>query len=171
MPTTCERRLIVIYLANAAARLHHRDGEAAALAEWAVDRDNRSAYESKSLFCRLVQADIEHEERITARQLRNLRQALREECAAMKRTKFDRTALRLRCLGEATGLSPTDVDILELLAALPDAAGHRVDGRRGLRSLQQTHDASQRQGGRPCLLSLAYRPAPSTVASLTGRHW
>ena len=115
MPTTYERRLIVIFLANAAARLHHRDGEAAALAEWAVDRDNRSAYESKSLFSRLVQADIEHEERITARQLRNLRQALREECAAMKRTKFDRTALRLRCLGEATGLSPTDVDILELL--------------------------------------------------------
>ena len=115
MPTTYERRLIVFYLANAAARLHHRDGEAAALAEWAVDRDNRSAYESKSLFSRLVQADIEHEERITARQLRNFRQALREECVAMKRTKYDRTALRLRCLGKAIGLSPVDVDILELL--------------------------------------------------------
>ena len=115
MTSAYERQLVVFYLANAATRLHHRDREAAALAEWAVDRDNRSAYESKSLFSRLAQADIEHEEKITARQLRDLRQDLREECAAMKRTKYDRTALRLRCLGKATGLSPVDVDILELL--------------------------------------------------------
>ena len=47
--------------------------------------------------------------------MRCLRQALREELSAEKRTKYDRPAQRLRCLGEATGLSPTDVDILELL--------------------------------------------------------
>ena len=33
MTSAYERHLIVFYLANAAARLHHRDGEAAALAE------------------------------------------------------------------------------------------------------------------------------------------
>ena len=115
MLTAYERRLIVLYLANAATRLHHRDREAAALAEWSVDRDNRSAYESKRLFSRLVRADIEPDEKISARQLRCLRQTLRDECAAMKRTKYDRTAQRLRCLGKATSLSPTDVDILELL--------------------------------------------------------
>ena len=115
MTTDHERHLIVSYLANAAARLHHRDREAEALAEWLADRDNRSLYESKSLFSRLVRAGIEPDEQITARQFRCLRQALREECAAVKPTRYDRTAQRLRCLGEATGLSPTDIDILELL--------------------------------------------------------
>ena len=47
MTTDHERHLIVSYLANAAARLHHRDREAEALAEWLADRDNRSLYESK----------------------------------------------------------------------------------------------------------------------------
>ena len=115
MPSPYERHLIVTYLANTAARLHHRDREAASLAEWMADSDNRSAYESKSLFNHLVRAGIEPEEGISARQLRCLRQALREELSAEKRTKYDRPAQRLRCLREATGLSPTDVDILELL--------------------------------------------------------
>ena len=115
MPSPYERHLIVTYLANTAARLHHRDREAASLAEWVADSDNRSAYESKRLFSHLVRAGIEPEEGISARQLRCLRQALREELSAEKRTKYDRPAQRLRCLGEATGLLPTDVDILELL--------------------------------------------------------
>ena len=115
MTTAYERQLTVSYLANTAARLHHRDREAEALAEWLADRDNRSLYESKSLFSRLVRVGIEPDERITARQFRCLRQALREECSAVKRARYDRTAQRLRCLGEATGLTPTDIDILELL--------------------------------------------------------
>ena len=115
MPSPYERHLIVSYLANTAARLHHRDREAASLAEWMADSDNRSAYESKSLFNHLVRAGIEPEEGISARQLRCLRQALREALSAAKRTKYDRPAQRLRSLAQATGLSPTDVDILELL--------------------------------------------------------
>ena len=43
MLTACERRLLAFYLANAASSLHHRDGEAAALAEWVADRENRIA--------------------------------------------------------------------------------------------------------------------------------
>ena len=43
MLTAYERHLIVLYLANAAARLHHRGREAASLAEWVTDHDNRSA--------------------------------------------------------------------------------------------------------------------------------
>ena len=115
MLTAYERHLVVTYLANAAERLHHRDREAAALAEWVADRDNRSAYESNSLISRVLKAGIEHEEGVSACQLRCLRQALREERAASRRTKCDRTAQRLQSLGEATGLSPTDIDILELL--------------------------------------------------------
>ena len=115
MTTPYERLLVVSYLANAAERLHHRDREAEALAEWVADRDNRSLYESKSLISRMVKADIEPEEGMSARQFRRLRQVLREERAALKRTKYDRTAQRLRSLGEVTGLSTIDVAILELL--------------------------------------------------------
>ena len=115
MTTPYERLLVVSYLANAAERLHHRDREAEALAEWVADRDNRSLYESKSLISRMIKADIEPEEGMSARQFRRLRQVLREERAALKRTTYDRTAQRLRSLGEVTGLSTIDVAILELL--------------------------------------------------------
>ena len=116
MSTVYERHLIVFYLANAAGRFHHRDREASAMAEWIADRDNRSAYDGrKDLYSRLVRGDIELDEPISARQLRCLKQALRDECAATKGTKLDWTAQRLRCLGQATGLEPIDVDILEIL--------------------------------------------------------
>ena len=116
MSTAYERHLIVFYLANAAGRLHHRDREASALADWIADRDNRSAYDGrKNLYSRLIGGDIELDEPISARQLRCLKQALRDECAATKATKLDRTAQRLRCLGKATGLEAIDVDILEVL--------------------------------------------------------
>ena len=116
MLTAYERHLIAFYLANAAARVHHRDREASALADWIADRDNRSAYDRrKDLFSRLARGDIELDEPISARQFRCLKQALRDECASTKGTKLDRTAQRLRWLGKATGLEPIDIDILEVL--------------------------------------------------------
>ena len=116
MPTAYERHLIAFYLANAAGRVHPQGREASALAEWMADRDNRSAYDrGKGLLSGLSRGDVELDEPISARQLRSLRQALRDECAATKGTKLDRTAQRLRHLGKATGLEPIDVDILELL--------------------------------------------------------
>ena len=136
MPSPYERHLIVTYLANTAARLHHRDREAASLAEWMADSDNRSAYESKSLFNHLVRAGIEPEEGISARQLRCLRQALREELSAEKRTKYDRPAQRLRCLagyGEGTltltpeGQAPMRPDMDLAMGAL---GGSRRSARR-----------------------------------------
>ncbi len=112
MLTAYERHLIVFYLANAAGRLHHRDREASALAGWLAS----SAYNQiKNLYSRLIRNDIELDEPITARQLRRLKQALRDECASTKATKPDRTAQRLQCLGKATGLEAIDVDILEVL--------------------------------------------------------
>ena len=115
MTTAYERHLIVSYLANAAERLHHRDPEASRLAEWAADGKNRPAFGSKALFERMFIVNAEQDEQISARQLRYLRQVLREERAAGKCVKFDRTAQRIRLLGKATGLSPIDVGILELL--------------------------------------------------------
>ena len=39
-----EQRLMVFYLANAAAAHHHRDREASDLADWVADRENRVAF-------------------------------------------------------------------------------------------------------------------------------
>ena len=39
-----EQRLMSFYLANATAALHHRDREAADLADWIADRENRAAF-------------------------------------------------------------------------------------------------------------------------------
>ncbi len=116
MLSAYERYLIAFYLSNAAARLHPQDREASALADWIGDRDHRSAYDRRNdLFSRLSRGDLDLEEPISKRQLRNLRQALRNESAALKGTKLDRTAQRLRRLGKATGLEPIDIDILEVL--------------------------------------------------------
>ena len=116
MLSAYERYLIALYLSNAAGRIHPQDREASALADWIGDRDHRSAYDRRNdLFSRLSRGDRDLEEPISKRQLRNLRQALRNESAALKGTKLDPTAQRLQRLGKATGLEPIDIDILEVL--------------------------------------------------------
>ena len=113
MLNACERRLLAFYLANAASSLHHRDGEAAALAEWVADRENRAAFGRGRKRRRTRRSDPE--DGVSARTLRRLEEELRDECSATKRTQSDRIARRLRCLANATGLSRTDHLILELL--------------------------------------------------------
>ncbi|MCY4430291.1 MAG: AAA family ATPase, partial [Rhodospirillales bacterium] len=116
MLSAYERYLIAFYLANIAGRLRPQDREAFALVDWIRERNDRSAYDRrKDLFSRLARMDIDLWESDSKRQLRNLRQALRNECAALKGTKLDPTAQRLRLLGKATDLEPIDVDILEVL--------------------------------------------------------
>ena len=55
------------------------------------------------------------DEQLTARRWRSIQDTLRSEHAALKGVRPDRGAQRLRRLGKAIGLTPTDVDILELL--------------------------------------------------------
>ena len=115
MPSAYERHLIAFYLANAAARLHHRDKEAERLAEWITDGDNRAAFgrERNSPFADGAEEDFD--ERMSKGMWRRLRQALRDECAATKRAPRDRAARLLRRLAKTMDLSRTDVGILELL--------------------------------------------------------
>ena len=115
MLTACERRLIAFYLANAASRLHHQDREAAELAGWIADRDNRMAFGAGRRRPRLRHPDPDPEEGMSRGKLLCLRAALREEYAQARRARHDRTARRLRALGETVGLNRTDLDILELL--------------------------------------------------------
>ncbi len=113
MLTACERRLITFYLANAASRLHHQDREASELADWIADRDNRLAFGTGRQRPCLHHPDLE--EGMSKGKLVCLGAALREEYAKVRRARPDRTARRLRALGETTGLSRTDLDVLELL--------------------------------------------------------
>ena len=115
MLTAYERHLLAFYLANAASGLHHRDREASALAEWVADRENRVARGRRSKRSRLRGMELDPEEGMSAEKLRRLAEALRDECAATTKTRFDRTAQRLRSLAPTADLSRTDIGILELL--------------------------------------------------------
>ena len=115
MLTAHERHLLAFYLANAASGLHHCDREASALAEWVADRENRVARGRRSKRSRLRGMELSPDEGMSAEKLRRLAEALREECAATKKARFDPTAQRLQSLAPTADLSRTDLAILELL--------------------------------------------------------
>ena len=115
MTTAYERHLLVTYLANVAARLHHRDRAAGALAEWVMEREGGPGFASRRLLSRLDRANIDPDERMSGSEWRLFQRALRDECAATTQPQPDLTARRLRRLAETTGLNRTDVAILELM--------------------------------------------------------
>ncbi len=114
MPSAWEQRLIAFYLVNVASALRHRDVGASCLAEWVCDRENRPAFAGRRRRPRRPLDEDDREEGMCARRWRTLRAALREEYAAVRTARPDRTAQRLRRLARTTGLTRTDVDILEL---------------------------------------------------------
>ena len=91
-----ERHLIVSYLANAAARLHHRDRAASALAEWVIGGDDGSAFASKRLRSRLDRANIDPEENLSSGSWRSFRRALHDD-GARRRGSRNRTSRRVGC--------------------------------------------------------------------------
>ena len=117
-----EQRLVTFYLANAAAALHHRDREASDLADWVADRENRVAFGRRKRPPSAVRAGTGRrgggggrDEGMSGGRWRALGEALREEYSATRKARPDRTGQRLRRLARATGLSRTDVDLLELV--------------------------------------------------------
>ena len=108
-----EQRLAASYLSNAAARFHYRDPEAAELADWLECRENHQVLPGRGR--RRTGRPTYDEEPLTARRWRTIQDTLRNEHAALKGARPDRPAQRLRRLGKATGLTPNDVEILELL--------------------------------------------------------
>ena len=116
MLSAYERRLLAFYLVNAASRLHYRDHEASNLAEWVADRANGvSTFGTVGERSRASDMDPDSENSNFARTWRDLQLTLRAEHAATRNARQDRIARRLRRLGKMTGLTRTDVDILELL--------------------------------------------------------
>ena len=116
-----EQRLMAFYLANAAAALHHRDREASDLADWIADRENRVAFGRRKRPPAAMRAGPGRrggggrDEGMSRGRWRALGEALREEYAATRKARPDRTGQRLRRLARTTGLSRTDVDLLELV--------------------------------------------------------
>ena len=110
-----EQRLIVFYLANAAAALHHREREASDLAEWIADRENRTAVGGRKRRSTIRAGKRGRDEEMSGGKWRSLRDALREEYSAARKARPDRTGQRLRRLAKTTGLARTDVDLLELV--------------------------------------------------------
>ena len=98
-----------------AAKLNHRDPEAAGLVKWITDRDNRHLHGVKTIFPHMVNLARYLDDTPTKDHLHMVRQVLQSECAALKTTKYDLAAKRLQNLAKVTCLSTTDVDILELL--------------------------------------------------------
>lgn len=114
MLSTYERKLIATYLANTAAKLRHRNSEAVSLVKWITDRDNRNFHGGKTFpYMDCIARHID--DTPIKDQLSMLQQALQRECVALKTSKYDLTAKRLQNLAQATCLSTTDIDILELL--------------------------------------------------------
>ncbi len=114
MLSAYEHRLLALYLANAASRLSHRDPEATALATWVTDRESLIARGRGNRRSRRRRREFDGDEELSARQFRDLCDALREECSG-RTARPDRTARRLRHLGRSTGLRRTDLEILEVL--------------------------------------------------------
>ena len=145
MLTSYEQRLIVHYLANLASCLHHRGQEAKELVEWIASNGRRTVFGSNrkaprasggkrrrsralpsSLGRKRLDLDDllasegfksleDRADGLTGKQWSRLGEALRSKCSTVKSVRSDRTARRLRCLGRMTGLSRTDVAILELM--------------------------------------------------------
>ncbi len=138
MLTAYEHHLLALYLANAASSLSHRDPEATALAMWVTDRDNLIARGREDKRSRRRRREIDRDEELSARQFRDLGDALWEECSN-RRVQPDRTARRLRRLGRSTGLSRGDLAILEVLlryrtrpvfeSMIDDIFDHPLNGR------------------------------------------
>ena len=114
MLTAYEKYLLARCLANAASGLRRRDPEAAALAGWAADGENRIALGGRGRRRRRLRRWTADYGKVSKEQFRGLRQALQDERPA-RAPRRDRTGRRLLRLAGTAGLSRTDTALLELL--------------------------------------------------------
>ena len=114
MLTAYEKYLLARCLANAASGLRRRDPEAAALAGWAADGENRIALGGRGRRRRRLRRWTADYGKVSKEQFSGLRQALQDERPA-RAPRRDRTGRRLLRLAGTAGLSRTDAALLELL--------------------------------------------------------
>ena len=110
-----ERRLILSYLSNLASRLNHHRPESRALARCIAEHgDLITVGDCPERRIEKTLSDLSHGE-LSADRWQQLRDLLKDQLAATRGVRADRTALRIRRLGREMQLSRTDVAILELL--------------------------------------------------------
>ena len=96
MLTAYEQRLIVLYIANAAASPHHRDPEAVDPTEWAADRESRPVFANKRKSLRKPLREGGRHEATCGPRWSTVRQALRGEHSAARKARPNRSAQRVR---------------------------------------------------------------------------
>ena len=116
MHTAYERRLILFYLSNVVSRMPCRTDEARNLVQWLLEHE-----EELQVQCPLRPSDepMEHtrnrgDHGVPAAHWERLGQFLRNASAAARGTRPDGVGRRLRRLAAVTGLTRTDLSIMEL---------------------------------------------------------
>ena len=116
MLTAYERRLILFYLSNVVSRMPCRTEEARNLLQWLLEHE-----EELQVQCPLRPSDepMEHtrnrgDHGVPAAHWERLGEFLRNASAAARGTRRDGLGRRLRRLAAVTGLTRTDLSILEL---------------------------------------------------------
>ena len=113
--TPYEQRLMFCYLANAASRLHYRSKEAEKLIEWVADNADELNLEDMVQPPRRRSFRDEREAGPSKQEWQAFRKILEGKRSTTKNASEDVTARRIRSLGKTTGLSSTDVDILNFM--------------------------------------------------------
>ena len=106
-----EQHLLNTYLANAAAPIDRRDPVARELIDWVSDQENRIAFSVRK---RRKFWNAGRKKKVSKKKLRELREFLNHGCSG-KTAGRDGAAQRLHRLGQVTGLTRADTDILEML--------------------------------------------------------
>ena len=126
MLTPYESRLGLVWLANAAGRIHHRRPEAVALAEWVNEHIEALAAGLAGQGCGidvagLAEAAAKCQEtemprnRVASNSWQSLRAVLRRASDATQAIKADSTALRLQRLARIARLDDADLQVVEML--------------------------------------------------------
>ena len=113
--TPYEQHLMFCYLANAASRLHYRSKEAEKLIEWVADNADELNLDGMVQPPRRRSFRDEGKAGQSKQEWQAFRKILEGKRSTTKNAPEDVTARRIRNLGKTTGLSSTDVDILNFM--------------------------------------------------------
>ncbi|MCY4614653.1 MAG: ATP-binding protein [Nitrospira sp.] len=113
--TPHEQHLMLCYLTNAASRLHCHSKEAEKLSEWVADNADELNLEGMVQPPRRRSFRDESKAGPSKQEWQAFRKILEGKRSTTKNAPEDVTARRIRNLGKTTGLSPTDMDILNFM--------------------------------------------------------
>ena len=119
MLSAYDHRLILFYLSNAVSHLSYGAKVAKDLARWLMDHEKELKFRYPQTPNSVTAVVMWHGSPLLkekpSREWQRLAETLRNEFAAARQTRPDRTAKRLHRLAKAVGLTRTDTAILELM--------------------------------------------------------